>query len=106
MVVVSVVVVLTGRPEKYRPQSERWLKKQGVKYVQLLMRRSGDQRPDFEAKAGLLDELIAGGRQVVLALDDRGPVCDAYRARGVKVVQIESTAENQLVNETYTLMAD
>lgn len=98
------VVALTGRPEKYRKESARWLEKMGVRCSTLLMRRGGDSRPDYEAKAELLDELIASGCEVALALDDREPVCAAYRARGVKVVHIHSSMENQLINEAYRLM--
>jgi FMN phosphatase YigB (HAD superfamily) len=98
------IVILTGRPEKYRPQTERWLKKHKVKYATLLMRRHGDKRPDYEAKAALLDELK--GRKIILALDDRGPVCAAYRKRGIQCIQVASDEMNQLVNETYRQKAD
>ena len=98
------IVILTGRPDRYRAVTEQWLRRQGVTYEALLMRRSGDTRPDFVAKEALLDEL--GSRKIVLALDDRGPVCDAYRKRGIRCVQVASDAANQLVNETYRLMEE
>ncbi len=100
------IVILTGRPEKYRSNTEHWLEQHRVKYIHLLMRRHGDTRPDYVAKAALLDEFLAGGRKVVLALDDRGPVCEAYRERGVNAECVGSNAENQQVNDTYRKMAD
>jgi len=100
------IVILTGRPEKYRESTKTWLAKHGVEHSQLLMRRNGDSRPDYEAKAALLDELMSAGGEVALALDDRAPVCEAYRARGVHVVEVSSNAENQLINEAYRLMED
>src|SRR5258706_5768409 len=100
------IVILTGRPEKYRPNTEEWLKHNRVKYIQLLMRPRDDHRPDYESKAALLDEFLASGRKVVLALDDRGPVCDAYRERGVHVVLVGSNLENQRINELYREIAD
>jgi hypothetical protein len=93
------IVILTGRPEKYKPQTEKWLKKHGVDYKKILMRRTGDTRPDFVAKPALLDELE--GRKIVLALDDREPVCEAYRERGIRCFVVSSNAENQLINEFY-----
>jgi hypothetical protein len=98
------LVILTGRPEKYRPQTESWLAKHQVAYTDLLMRRHGDKRPDYEAKEALLSKL--DGRKIVLALDDRRPVCEAYRKHGIRVIEIASDVENQLVNETYRLMAE
>lgn len=93
------IVILTGRPEKYKPQTERWLKKHGVQYKKVLMRRTGDTRPDFVAKPALLDELK--GRKIVLAIDDREPVCAAYQERGIRCFVVKSSSENQLINEFY-----
>jgi hypothetical protein len=69
------------------------------------MRRRGDTRRDFDSKSELMKELL-GRRNVVLALDDREPVVDLYRKLGVNAVLIESDSMNQLVNETYRLMAE
>lgn len=99
------IVILTGRPEKYREQTESWLRKHKVPAVEVLMRRAGDTRRDFESKSELMKELLER-RKVVLALDDREPVVALYRQLGVKAVLIESDSMNQLVNETYRLMAD
>src|SRR3954453_10819507 len=65
------IVILPGRPEKYRHQSEKWLAKHQVPYTDLLMRRAADKRPDYEAKASLLSEL--NGRKIVLPLDPLPP---------------------------------
>lgn len=99
------IVILTGRPDKYRPETESWLKHHQVPAVEVLMRRHGDTRPDFQAKAGLMRELLET-RDVVMALDDREPVCEEYKKLGVNAVLIQSDQLNQLVNETYRLMAD
>jgi len=99
------IVILTGRPEKYRPQTESWLRRHKVTPVEVLMRRSGDSRPDYEAKGALMRDLIER-RAVVMALDDREPVCEQYTALGVRCVVIESNNLNQVVNETYRLNAD
>jgi hypothetical protein len=97
------IVILTGRPEKYRPQTESWLRKYKVPAVEVLMRHAGDTRRDFESKSELMKDLI-GRRNVVLALDDRKPVVELYRKLGVNTVLIQSDRLNQVVNETYRLM--
>ncbi len=101
------IIILTGRPEKYRPQTERWLKKHKVPAERVLMRRKGDSRPDYEAKTDLLRELKESllGRKIVLALDDREPVCAEYTKLGVKCIPVASSAANQLINEAYREMA-
>lgn len=98
------IVILTGRPDHYREVTEFWLKQHGIQPVQVLMRPHGDTRPDYVTKAELLDTLR--DREIVLALDDRGPVCEAYRKRGVKVLEVSSSTENQLINEAYRVMEE
>lgn len=93
------IVILTGRPERYRQETERWLARHNIKPLMVLMRRHGDSRPDYIAKPDLLDQLK--GRDIALALDDREPVCEEYRKRGIRVMQITSNIENELVNQEY-----
>src|SRR5436190_19874400 len=38
------IIILTGRPEKYRRQTEQWLERHGVKCVRVLVRRHGETR--------------------------------------------------------------
>jgi hypothetical protein len=63
------------------------------------MRRTGDHRPDYEAKSIVLEEIDP--RDIVLAIDDRPPVCEMYERHGVKCQLIKSDEENQKVNEMY-----
>lgn len=93
------IVILTGRPERYRHETESWLERHNIRPAMLLMRPHGDSRPDYIAKPELLRRLA--GRDLVLALDDRGPVCDEYRKRGIRVMQITSNFENEIVNQEY-----
>ena len=93
------ILIVTGRPEHYRASTEKWLKENGVRYVRLFMRPDGDHRPDYEVKVEVLREYPQG--QIVLAIDDRGPVCDAYEKNGVRCLRVQSDEENQQVNELY-----
>src|SRR3569832_126953 len=49
------VVIVTGRPEKFRRNTESWLRKHNIPFSRILMRRSGDHRPDYVVKKALLD---------------------------------------------------
>ncbi len=91
------VVVVTGRPEHYRRRTEAWLKRQAIPYSRLFMRRDGDHRPDYVAKAEFLRELP----RVAFAIDDRPQVCAMWKKNGVRCFQIASDEENQQVNEMY-----
>jgi hypothetical protein len=93
------ILIVTGRPEHYRQQTEQWLHRYRVPYEKLYMRKSGDHRPDYEAKQIVLDEIDP--RQIVLAIDDRPPVCDMWERHGIKCERVASDEENQRVNELY-----
>jgi hypothetical protein len=63
------LVWLTGRPERLRRVTERWLADHGLPRGPLLMRRQRDFRPARVAKREALREL-AGSRQIALVVDD------------------------------------
>jgi len=96
------IVMLTGRPNSYRERTEAWLKAFDIPHSKLLMRPAGDHRPDYVTKAELMRSLDLDS--IALALDDRPPVCVEYRKLGVRCVLIDSSAENQWVNELYREM--
>jgi phosphoglycolate phosphatase-like HAD superfamily hydrolase len=76
---------VTGRPERCRRATERWLADQGLPRGTLSMRSPRDFRPARVAKPGLLREL-AREREVAVVVDDDVQVCDAYRQAGFEVV--------------------
>jgi phosphoglycolate phosphatase-like HAD superfamily hydrolase len=80
------VVYVTGRPERCRRDTERWLRRHDLPEGRLVMRASRDRRPARTAKPELLAEL-ARGRTVAVVVDDDPQVCDAYEAAGWRVLR-------------------
>lgn len=77
---------VTGRPERCRRATERWLADQGLpRGTTLAMRAPRDFRPARVAKLELL-RALSREREVAVVVDDDGQVCDAYRAAGFEVV--------------------
>ena len=76
------VVYLTGRPERCRRDTERWLTAYGLPSGVLLMRRDNDRRPARQTKLGHLRTLARRGTIAVL-VDDDPEVIDAATAAGV-----------------------
>ncbi|MFN2426407.1 MAG: hypothetical protein ABR587_08170 [Candidatus Binatia bacterium] len=98
------IVILTGRPDNYEKRTIAWLAKHDVPFSRVLMRRAGDHRQDYVTKEDLLLELPV--ERVVLALDDRPPVCEMYRRHGIETLEISSDSGNQQVNEFYRRLPD
>lgn len=82
------VIVMSGRDAICRPETEAWLKQNGVQYDHLFMRPEGDQRPDNLIKEELFFQNVEGNYNVRIVLDDRDQVCEQWRAMGLKVYQV------------------
>jgi len=88
------IILVTGRPEKYRQQTETWLKDQMVYHLitDVLMRPKDDYSPDGVMKEGLITEyfgsLSTALEKVTVILDDRDKVVDHFRGLGFNVWQV------------------
>lgn len=81
-------LIVTGRDEVCRDETEEWLNKQGIKYANLFMRPAGDKRKDTVIKQEIYRELIEPKYNVFMAFDDRPRVIKMYREMGVKVIDV------------------
>ena len=78
------IVLLTGRPEHCRADTEAWLAEHEVAHELLVMRPAGNHRPAAEVKVGLLG-VLARDRTVAVLVDDDEAVIEAARAAGYPV---------------------
>jgi len=85
------IVLITGRSDECKEKTKRWLDTEMVEYDLLYMRKEGDHRPDHVVKMELLDQYIAEFKPPKIdgAFEDRKQVVDAYRARGIRVFQVD-----------------
>ncbi|MDX6224158.1 MAG: hypothetical protein QOE64_534 [Frankiales bacterium] len=86
------VVYLTGRPERLRAVTERWLEANSLPRGELHMRKHSDRRPARFTKPRLLEQL-ARRRSVAVVVDDDLAVCAAYEAAGFPVLRAEWMVE-------------
>ncbi|MBJ8343960.1 polynucleotide kinase [Antrihabitans sp. YC2-6] len=83
------VVLMSGRDDVCRPETEAWLTKNGVEYEFLLMRPAGDTRKDSVIKRELYEQHVKGKYNVRLVLDDRNQVVDMWRNElGLRCLQV------------------
>jgi predicted kinase len=73
------IILMSGREDKFRPHTERWLKKHNIFYNELYMRTAGDFRKDAIVKRELYDKYIAGNYTVLFVMDDRDQMIRMYR---------------------------
>lgn len=93
------VIFCSGREDKYRPETERFIKKYlrivnrlgedtGAYQYQLHMRKTDDFRKDAIIKEEIYSENIEGKYNVLLVLDDRDQVVSYWRSKGLACFQV------------------
>lgn len=76
------IVWLTGRPERLRRVTTRWLRQHELPVEPLHMRRNGDFRPARRTKLAVV-RALAAERTVAVVVDDDPAVITALEAAGV-----------------------
>jgi phosphoglycolate phosphatase-like HAD superfamily hydrolase len=92
------IVYLTGRPERTRADTQRWLTRQAAPAGRLLMRRDGDRRPARVVKLALARQLADKGR-LSIVVDDDPEVVDALRAAGLPVRHADWMTRSPVLRE-------
>jgi phosphoglycolate phosphatase-like HAD superfamily hydrolase len=83
------IIFCSGRPEKTRKDTEKWLREHlGVVAPQLYMRGDSDRRADDIVKRELLERIRSDGFDPKLAIDDRQRVVDMWRSEGLVCAQV------------------
>lgn len=88
------IVILTGRPEKYRNITTNWLQKQSIRFDGLLMRPNDDFRQDYDFKAHMLQMLCNSEclqPSSIVVFEDRDTVVKALRPLGYTVLQVRDS---------------
>lgn len=87
-----VTIFVSGRAERCREQTEKWLAVHGFytgRYqLRLYMRPDGDHRNDDVLKVELLGKLRVDGYEPIMAFDDRDRVVAAWRSAGIPCAQV------------------
>jgi len=82
------IILLSGRKEKFRQVTEKWLDDERIKFNALYMRETDDNRPDYIVKKEIYDREILGKYNVLFVLDDRDQVVKLWRELGLTCLQV------------------
>ncbi len=72
------LILFTGRSEKYRETTERWLKNHCIKFVRLYMRKEKDFRSNLLIKKDFLRDVLKQGFNPLFIVDDNSAVEDMF----------------------------
>ena len=84
----KLVLLVSGREDKYREQTINFLDKHQINYEKLIMRETGDFRKDSIIKKEIFDTQIRGFYNIDFVLDDRNQVVEMWRQLGLICLQV------------------
>lgn len=84
----TYVIIVSGRDDGCRVETERWLEDNQIPYDELHMRKHDDNRDDRIVKKEIYEEWIKPRFNVRFVLDDRDRVVKMWREEGLKVLQV------------------
>ena len=84
----TTIIIVSGRTDNGKEKTEIWLKKYGVNYQHLYMRKTGDMRKDAIIKQEIYNDFIRDKYNILFILDDRQQVVDMWRSLGLTVFQV------------------
>ena len=84
----AMIVVMSGRDECCRSDTEAWLAIHVPGYTELHMRPAGDTREDAIVKRELFETRVTGRWSVVGVIDDRRQVVAMWRGLGLMCAQV------------------
>ncbi len=75
----TAMILVTGRDERWRPETERWLARHDIAYDGLFMRPPGDRRKDTVVKREIYERHIVEHYTVRVVFEDRDQVVRLWR---------------------------
>lgn len=83
------ILLVSGRDEVCRKETEEWLLKHSVPYEELFMRPQGNNEDDRLIKQRIYETDIKDKYNVLFVLDDRDKVVKMWRDLGLKCLQVD-----------------
>lgn len=81
------ILIVSGRDEVCRKETEDWLGEHSIPFKKLIMRNNNDHRDDAIVKEELFWEQIANYYNVQLIIDDRPKTCRMWRRLNIPILQ-------------------
>ena len=83
------IILMSGRPDTCREDTEQWLEKYSIRYTELFMRPAARMYdPDVDIKRDLYYAYVHDNYEIIAIFDDRNSVVDMWRNLGLPCFQV------------------
>lgn len=83
----NIVILLTGRPERARQVTIKWLEEQNIFYHYLIMKQGNEYQKSAETKLNSIKELQKNFN-IKAIFEDSQRCIDAYKELGITIFQV------------------
>jgi len=86
-----MIILLSGRSDEVWTETVEWLDRWAIYFDHLVMRKQGDNRPDYIVKDELLSDFLMNQNElfdIKGVFEDRDQVVEMYRRRGLRCYQV------------------
>ena len=87
-IIIPEMMVFSAREEVRYDTTADWLRRNGLLFDNIYMRREGDRREDSIVKQEMYQQFIEPRYNVLFVLDDRVRVCEMWRSIGLPTLQV------------------
>jgi len=81
------IYIVSGREDSCRKETEEWLEKNDIYYIDLYMRKTNDNREDSIIKREIYEAKFKDKLNILGVIDDRDRVVQMWRSLGITVFQ-------------------
>lgn len=83
------VIIVSGREDYCRKETEEWLTNNFIPFNKLFMRKTGDDRNDAIIKREIYERELKDNYNILAVFDDRNRVVDMWRSLGITCLQVD-----------------
>lgn len=83
------IILLTGRGEDFREETQKWLLSHNISYEKLIMRKAQDERDDYIIKREAFLDFIKPHYETLFVVEDRLSVVEMWRKEEVTCLQCD-----------------
>lgn len=85
----SKIIIVSGREDSCMELTKEWLIENEIHFDDIIMRKTGDKRPDNIVKGEIYEQCIKGKYNVLGVFDDRDKVVEFWRSVGLTCFQVQ-----------------
>jgi hypothetical protein len=88
------IVLVSGAPDRYEPQTRSWLAQHSVPFDDLFFRPAWDKRRGWQFKKTLYETRLKNLYHVKLVLDDKADACDMWTKQKLECWKLPSDMDD------------